>query len=59
MQTKYRTRWPELAYEHVSRGLWRFVALSDTPAHVGPHYPTRKALLDDMPHYARENWGLS
>lgn len=51
------TRFKELRYERVSRGLWRFVD-AETGAHVGPHYPTRAELLADLARYALENWGL-
>jgi hypothetical protein len=59
MQRKiHRTRFAELGYEHVARGLWRFVDMNGQ-AHVGPQYPTKDALLSDLTRYASDNWGLS
>lgn len=45
------TRYPELAYESVTRGLWRFVDVS-TGSHVGPHYRTKAELLADLERFA-------
>jgi hypothetical protein len=45
------TRFPELAYRRDFPGVWRFVDVS-TGHSVGPHYPTRAALLEDLERYA-------
>ncbi len=45
------TRFPELNYQRVIPGLWRFIDAS-TLATVGPHYSTERELLADMQRYA-------
>jgi len=48
-----KTRFPELGFTQVTRGLWRFVDLS-TDCEVGPHYSRKDELLADLSNYARD-----
>ncbi len=52
------TRFPELGYRLDSPRNWRFVDTS-TDNSVGPSYPTRESLLENLTAYAKESWGLS
>lgn len=50
MKTKINsTKYAELRYALQEPGLWRFIADSHV---VGPQYPTREALLNDLERYA-------
>jgi len=54
-----KTRFKELGYARISNGHWQCLDITDeTPAQVGPIYPTEKTLLADFDRYARESWGL-
>jgi hypothetical protein len=46
-----KTCYPELAYEQVVRGCWRFIDVS-TNRYVGPSYPTEVQLLADLERFA-------
>lgn len=45
------TRFAELNYRNVDRGLWRIVDVS-TGSDIGPHYRTREELLSDLERFA-------
>jgi hypothetical protein len=58
--TVYRSRFDDLGYQQIERGLWRIVVVGDgTNAAVGPQYRSKAELLADLPRYAREVWGLA
>lgn len=48
-----KTRWPDLKYYNVKRGLWRIVVAPDWRV-VGPHYASKAELLADLTRYATE-----
>ena len=48
-----RTRYLELAYEHIMPNLWRIVA-TDTGQAIGPYYRTKVELLADLWRYAHD-----
>ena len=52
-RTTRPTRYPELGYQKVAPGLWRFVDL-ETGSTVGPQFKTKAELLADLARYATE-----
>lgn len=44
---RYRHDGNGLQFEQVTRDCWRFVSPEDGRSHVGPQYPTKRALLAD------------
>ncbi len=51
-----KTRFPELVYANIERGLWTLfnVDSDGTKNKVGPHYATKVEPLVDLPRYAKE-----
>ncbi len=47
------TRYSELGYCKIERGLWRIVD-TQTQSCVGPHYASKAELLADLARYAHE-----
>lgn len=61
--TTFKTRFVELGFANIQRGLWRFVALDfagddgwhgGTLACVGPYYHSKAELLADLSRYAAQ-----
>ena len=52
------TRFTELSYQRVVAGLWRLID-NQTGNHIGPHYRTKRALLEDLERFASEIYGCA
>lgn len=46
-----KTRFAELGFEQVDKGLWRFVC-TESGRHCGPQYASKAELLADLERYA-------
>lgn len=53
----YKTRYPEITFSQVTKGVWRIFTQweeEDHPSAVGPCYASKIELLCDVDRYAKE-----